>query len=160
MKRKYRKPLVVFTPKSLLRHPSCISDINDFSSGSFQSIIDDIVSPDLIEKLVLCSGKIFYDLLARREKEPLKNVALVRVEQLFPLHKHAIESVIKKYDAKQIIWVQEEPENMGAWTFILAELHNFDIQIIARKASAATATGSSKKSALQQQKIIDKVFKN
>ena len=159
LKRKYRKPLVVFTPKSLLRHPSCISDINDFSSGSFQSIIDDIVSPDLIEKLVLCSGKIFYDLLARREKEPLKNVALVRVEQLFPLHKHAIESVIKKYDAKQIIWVQEEPENMGAWTYILSELRNFRIEIISRPPSAATANGSSKKSFSQQHEIIEKVFK-
>ena len=159
LKRKYRKPLVVFTPKSLLRHPSCISDINDFSSGSFQPIIDDIVSPDLIEKLVLCSGKIFYDLLARREKDAVEKVALVRVEQLYPLHKYAIESIIKKYDAKQIVWVQEEPENMGAWTYILSELRDFRIEIISRPPSAATANGSSKKSFNQQHEIIEKVFK-
>ena len=159
LKREYRKPLVVFTPKSLLRHPKCVSSINDLADGKFEGIIDDTIAPKSVDRLVLCSGKIYYELLDRREKEAAENVALVRVEQLFPLDKQGIIELIEKYNAKEVVWVQEEPENMGAWTFILSELRTFGIDVIAREASAATATGSSKTSAAEQNELINKVFK-
>jgi 2-oxoglutarate dehydrogenase E1 component len=159
LKRAYRKPLLVFTPKSLLRHPKCTSSIVDFSNGKFQVIIDDTITPKLTDKLVFCSGKIFYELIERRDKEEIKNIVIVRIEQLFPLDKKGIYKIIKKYNAKEIIWAQEEPENMGAWSFILCELRSSEIKVISRPSSAATASGSSKKSAAQQQEIIDKVFK-
>ncbi len=159
LKRRYRKPLVIFSPKSLLRHPKCVSSISELSDGNFQTIIDDTISPKSIEKLILCSGKIYYELLEKREEIGVKSIAIVRLEQLFPLNKKGIEKSIKKYNAKQVFWVQEEPKNMGAWNFILSNLHEFNIQSITRAPSAATASGSSKKSAIQQKEIIDKVFK-
>ena len=159
LKREYRKPLVVFTPKSLLRHPKCVSSITDLADGKFEGIIDDTIAPKSVDKLVLCSGKIYYELLDRREKEAAENVALVRVEQLFPLDKQGIIELVEKYNAKEVVWVQEEPENMGAWTFILSELRTLGIDVIAREASAATATGSSKTSAAEQNELINKVFK-
>ena len=159
LKRTYRKPLVVFTPKSLLRHPKCVSDIKDFSTGKFEEIIDHTVNPKLINKIVLCSGKIFYELLEKMEKDNIKNIALIRVEELFPLNKKKLTDIIAKYNTKNIIWAQEEPENMGAWTYILSELRSFEIEVISRPCSAATASGSSKRSAVQQKEIIEKVFK-
>ncbi len=159
LKREYRKPLVVFTPKSLLRHPKCVSSITDLAYGKFEGIIDDTIAPKSVDRLVLCSGKIYYELLDRREKEAAENVALVRLEQLFPLDKQGIIELIEKYNAKELVWVQEEPENMGAWTFILSELRTLGIDVIAREASAATATGSSKNSAAEQNELINKVFK-
>ena len=159
LKREYRKPLVVFTPKSLLRHPKCVSSITDLADGKFEGIIDDTITPKSVDRLVLCSGKIYYELLDRREKEAAENVALVRVEQLFPLDKQGIIELVEKYNAKEVVWVQEEPENMGAWTFILSELRTLGIDVIAREASAATATGSSKTSAAEQNELINKVFK-
>ncbi len=159
LKREYRKPLVVFSPKSLLRHPKCVSSISDLADGKFEGIIDDTIAPKSVDRLVLCSGKIYYELLDRREKEAVEDLALVRVEQLFPLDKQGIIELVAKYNAKELVWVQEEPENMGAWTFILSELRTLGIDVIAREASAATATGSSKNSAAEQNELINKVFK-
>jgi len=159
LKREYRKPLIVFTPKSLLRHPKCVSSISDLADGKFEGIIDDTIASKSVDKLVLCSGKIYYELLERREQEKSENIALVRVEQLFPLDKQRIMEVIEKYKAKEIVWVQEEPQNMGAWTFIMSELRTVNIDVISREASAATATGSSKTSTAEQNKLINKVFK-
>ena len=159
LKREYRKPLLVFTPKSLLRHPKCVSSISDLADGKFEGIIDDTITSKSVDKLVLCSGKIYYELLERREQEKSENIALVRLEQLFPFDKQGIMEVIEKYKAKEIIWVQEEPQNMGAWTFIMSELRTVNIDVIAREASAATATGSSKTSTAEQNELINKVFK-
>jgi 2-oxoglutarate dehydrogenase E1 component len=159
LKREYRKPLLVFTPKSLLRHPKCVSSISDLADGKFEGIIDDTITSKSVDKLVLCSGKIYYELLERREQEKSENIALVRLEQLFPLDKQGIMEVIEKYKAKEIVWVQEEPQNMGAWTFIMSELRTVNIDVIAREASAATATGSSKTSTVEQNELINKVFK-
>ena len=160
MKRNFRKPLIVFTPKSLLRHNLCISKIKDFTSGGFESIIDD---PSLTESndntLVLCSGKIYYDLFEAREKNKSFDIKLVRIEQLYPLDIESIKKIHRKYKPGKVIWVQEEPENMGAWQYILSNLNDLNITNISRKASAATASGSSKKSAIKQQRIIDDVFK-
>ena len=159
LKREYRKPLVVFTPKSLLRHHKCVSSITDLADGKFEGIIDDTIAPKKVDRLVLCSGKIYYELFDRREKEAVEDVALVRLEQLFPLDKKGIIELVEKYNSKDVVWAQEEPENMGAWTFILSELRTLGIDVIAREASAATATGSSKTSAEEQNELINKVFK-
>ena len=159
LKRDFRKPLVVFTPKSLLRHPKCVSTIGDLADGKFEGVIDDTIVPKSVNRLVLCSGKIYYELLERRDQVTSYDVAIVRIEQLFPLEKAYIKQLIEKYNAEELVWVQEEPENMGAWTFILSELRSLGIDIIAREPSAATATGSSKTSAVEQKELIDKVFK-
>ena len=159
LKRNFRKPLIVFSPKSLLRHPRCVSSIFDLAEGKFEAIIDDTICLDNVRKLVLCSGKIYYELFERREKTKIEDVALVRIEQLFPLDILAIRNLVKKYNTKELLWVQEEPENMGAWPFVLSQFRDLDINVIARNSSAATASGSSKRFAEQQNEIIDKVFK-
>ncbi|MEE2953776.1 MAG: 2-oxoglutarate dehydrogenase E1 component [Bacteroidota bacterium] len=160
LKRKFRKPLVVFTPKSLLRNKECRSNLEEFSKGKFNVLIDDKIESKEIHKLVFCSGKIYYDLLKKRIELKNKKIAIVRIEQLYPLPRKEIDFIVNKYKPETIIWVQEEPENMGAWTYILSNLYKYDISVIARKKSAATASGSPKYSKLRQKKIIDKVFKN
>tara|TARA_Y100001978_G_scaffold89696_1_gene80422 strand:- start:1226 stop:2902 length:1677 start_codon:yes stop_codon:yes gene_type:complete len=161
LKRKYRKPLIVMTPKSLLRHPKCISTLDDLSKGTFMDTIDDVfVNPNDVCRIVFCSGKLFYELDEKRKKINNKNVAIIRIEQLFPLNTDFIDKLYKKYNESEIFWVQEEPENMGAWTFILTKLRKYNIQLISREESAATASGSTKDSQQKQQLIIDKVFNN
>ena len=159
LKRNYRKPLVIFTPKSLLRNPKCRSSLKDFSKGKFYRIFDDFIDPLNVKKLVLCSGKIYYELLEKRKEFKHEDVALVRLEQLYPLPIGELKDIINKYSADKIIWVQEEPENMGAWTYISSCLREYPISLISRKRSAATASGSSKNSAIKQEKIINDVFK-
>ena len=159
LKRKYRKPLIVFTPKSLLRHPHCISQLTDLSNDYFQHIIEDNLKKEFVNKLIFCSGKIYYELIDQRNMKQVQNIAIVRIEQLFPLDVKKITQIIDSYNKPQIFWVQEEPLNMGAWTYILSHLKHFNIGVISRNESAATATGSSVKSALQQKEIIEKVFK-
>src|SRR5690606_33128304 len=125
MKAKYRKPLVLFTPKSLLRHPKVLSTKEDLAQGSFRMLIDDpTAKATKVKTLVLCSGKFYYDLLDKREELGRnEDVALVRLEQLFPLPVKEIRAVLKKYkNADDIVWAQEEPRNMGAWSFLLLHL--------------------------------------
>ena len=159
LKRNFRKPLVVFTPKSLLRHPQCVSSVEDFTKGGFQEIIDDTIDASSVKKLVLCSGKLYYELLQAREENNRKDVAIVRMEQLYPLPEKQINAIIEKYNPEQLIWAQEEPENMGAWSHILRNLRHLPFEVAARSESAATASGSSKRSAKRQQAIIEQVFK-
>jgi 2-oxoglutarate dehydrogenase E1 component len=160
LKRNYRKPLIVLTPKSLLRHPKCISSIDDLANGSFCNIIDDDnIEKNNVTKLVLCSGKIYYELIEKRTSLKNKNIAIVRIEQIYPLDIPELEKIHLKYNKPDIFWVQEEPENMGAWLFILSELRSLNIQVVCREASAATASGSTKDSSYKQQLIIDQVFK-
>ena len=160
LRREFRKPLIVFTPKSLLRHPLCVSKLEDLSTGKFQELIDDVqVKPSAVEKVVFCSGKIYYELLQEREKKARMDVALIRLEQLYPLPEEQINVVLEKYKGKPLIWVQEEPKNMGAWTHILNRLQNLPFELIASRPSAATASGSSKQAAHRQRLIIDEVFK-
>ena len=159
LKRKFRKPLVVFTPKSLLRHPQCVSSIQDLTTGRFQEIIDDTIEASSVKKLVLCSGKLYYELLQERKENNINDVAIVRLEQLYPLPKTQINTVIEKYNPEQLIWAQEEPENMGAWSHILRNLRYLPFEVVARSESAATASGSSKRSAKRQKTIIEQVFK-
>jgi 2-oxoglutarate dehydrogenase E1 component len=159
--RDIRKPLIVFTPKSLLRHPEAKSSLKDFSVGGFKELIDDNVrNTEEISKLAFCSGKIYYDLLEEKRKLGNKeHIAIVRIEQLYPLPKIQIGKILKKYSAaRDFIWVQEEPFNMGAWPFIRSELDHIDWHIISRPATGSPATGSSKFHQMQQRKIIEKLF--
>ena len=120
MKREYRKPLVVFTPKSLLRHPKAVSSLNDLANGSFQEVIDDTIDPKQVKKLVFCTGKFYYDLLTERETLNRNDVGLIRIEQLFPLHLEKLQNIIDKYpNVNRYVWAQEEPKNMGAWSFMM-----------------------------------------
>ncbi|HMT28847.1 MAG TPA: 2-oxoglutarate dehydrogenase E1 component, partial [Bacteroidia bacterium] len=158
--RKFRKPLVIMTPKSLLRHPKCVSSIKELADGAFKEIINDegIKSSD-VNRIAFCSGKIYYDLLEYREKEKIINVALVRLEQLYPFPVNQINEIIKMYPkAKEIIWVQEEPENMGAWSYILRVWKGTKWSLISRPESASPATGSHVQHEKEQHEIIEKVF--
>lgn len=159
-KRDFRKPLIIFTPKSLLRHPKCVSPIEDFTVNGFKEVFDDLnADPDKITKVVFCSGKIYYDLLEEKQKLNNTNIALVRLEQIYPLPLKQLRSIIKKYkNSKKWLWVQEEPVNMGAWTFLHLNFKDVPLKNIARPASGSPATGSSKFHAIRQQKIIDKTF--
>ncbi|PKP49553.1 MAG: 2-oxoglutarate dehydrogenase E1 component [Bacteroidetes bacterium HGW-Bacteroidetes-12] len=158
----FRKPLVVFTPKSLLRHPKCVSTIDDLANGVFQEIIDDATAKvNEIDTLVLCTGKFYYDLLAKKEENNIVNIALVRIEQLYPLPTQQIEKIIAKYsNAKKIIWAQEEPENMGAWSHLMRHLSHLKLEVISLRESGAPATGSSKAHLARHTAIINKIFEN
>ena len=162
MKRNFRKPLIVFTPKSILRHPLAVSSFKEFSEGGFQEVIDDTnVSQNEVTKLVFCTGKFYYDLLAEREKLHAKHVALIRLEQLFPLHKEKIENTIQKYpNAKTYIWGQEEPKNMGAWSYILQRFDWRDLKLASRGYHASPASGSSVRFKRRQQRVLDTIFKD
>jgi 2-oxoglutarate dehydrogenase E1 component len=138
MRRDFRKPLVVMSPKSLLRHPAAVSKLDDFTSGHFEEIIDDATTAKA-ERVILCSGKVYYDLIDYREKNKVENTAIVRVEQLYPLHKERLAELAKKYANAKLVWCQEEPENMGAGRWIAPQLE----AIFGRKASYAGRDAAS-----------------
>lgn len=158
--RNFRKPLIIFTPKSLLRHPKCVSPLEDLAEGRFQEVIDDPkANPDKVEKLVFCSGKLYYDLIEEQEKNGADDVAIVRVEQLFPLPKTQLDNAIRKYkNAKRWLWVQEEPENMGAWPMVVRLYRRVQLAVIARPESGTPATGSPARHNAYQRSIIEQVF--
>ncbi|MCL6295311.1 2-oxoglutarate dehydrogenase E1 component [Jejuia spongiicola] len=161
MKRDFRKPLIVFTPKSLLRHPKAVSSIKELATGTFEEVIDDTVNPKSIKKLVFCTGKFYYDLLAEREKLNNEDVALVRIEQLFPLHLDKIQQVIDRYsNVENYVWAQEEPKNMGAWSHIMERLDLVKLNVCARPYSSVPAPGSSTRDKRRQQRVINAVFNN
>jgi 2-oxoglutarate dehydrogenase E1 component len=156
MKREFQKPLVVMSPKSLLRHPAATSRIEDFTGGTFQEIIDDPgfgsttrapfpADAKAPGRLILCSGKVYYDLIDYRGKHKQADVAIVRIEQLYPLHRKRLAEIAKKYDDAKLVWAQEESENMGAWSWIapqLEELFGKKPLYAGRDASASPAVGS------------------
>ncbi len=158
--RPFRKPLVVMSPKSLLRHPKVASNIEEFTKGGFQEIIDDaaITDPKKVKKVAFCSGKIYYDLLDFQEKNNRKDVAIVRLEQLYPLTFKQIKSVMDRYKNAKPLWVQEEPANMGAWVYMLSCIREIDWELISRKSSASPATGFNKVHHEEQQDIINRTF--
>ena len=156
----FRKPMIVFSPKSLLRHPKCVSKLDELTTGGFQELIDD-ASADAgkVKTVIFTQGKIHYDLAEHREKNGITDTALVRIEQLHPLPVEQMRAVIKKYaKAERHVWVQEEPLNMGAWSYMALHFTEVKWEVIARPASGAPATGSSKRSANQQIAIIEKAF--
>ncbi|MBT8289371.1 MAG: 2-oxoglutarate dehydrogenase E1 component [Muriicola sp.] len=161
MKSNFRKPLIVFTPKSLLRHPKAVSGIKEMTEGRFREVIDDeTVKVEKVKSLVFCTGKFYYDLLAEREELGRDDVALVRVEQLFPLPSEQMKAVIKKYKkADDLVWAQEEPRNMGAWSHLMmhfSDAHKF--RVASRRFYASPAAGSSVRSKMRHQQVIDYVF--
>lgn len=160
LKWNFRKPLVIMSPKSLLRHPRVVSPLEDLANGKFQPIIDDTTADaNKVEKLVLCTGKLYYELLAKKEKLNAENIALVRLEQIYPLQREDLDNILNKYsNRKELIWAQEEPENMGAWTYILRHLRNTGIDVIAPVSSGSPAPGSHKMFEKNQQGVINKVF--
>ncbi len=155
----YRRPLIVATPKSLLRLPQCYSTIEDFTQKNLQEVIDDTVDAKKVERVLFCSGKIYYDLDKYRNQFNVENVAIVRVEQLYPIPAEQINKVLEKYNqAKEWFWVQEEPENMGAWPFYIRKFRKHALEVISRKESASPATGSPKQHANQQAYLIKKAL--
>jgi 2-oxoglutarate dehydrogenase E1 component len=157
----FRKPCIVMSPKSLLRHPKVVSPISEFTSGGFREVLPDTtVDPKDVKRVVLCTGKVYYDLEEAREKEKIKNVALVRLEQLHPLPKKQIFELLKSYEGAEVVWVQEEPENMGYWNYLLRLLYReLPMGLIARKNSASPATGYNKVHVEEQKNIISKALK-
>ena len=160
LKSTYRKPLVVFTPKSLLRHPMAVSSKQAMATGQFMPLIDDdTVKSKEVKTLVLCTGKFYYDLFDARKSKQRKDVALVRLEQLFPLPKDAIAAVVKKYANAEVVWAQEEPRNMGAYGHLLLHLPQArDFRVASRRFYGAPAAGSSTRSKRRHQEIIEYVF--
>ncbi|WP_185876870.1 2-oxoglutarate dehydrogenase E1 component [Blattabacterium cuenoti] len=162
IKLKYRKPLIVFTPKSLLRNPKCLSPIKDLSEGKFQEILDDPLVKNVndITRLIFCSGKIYYDLLNKKESIKDEKTALIRIEQIYPLKIDRIKELINKYKNKRkIFWVQEEPENMGLWSFILRKLGNvISFHLVSPSENSSPSTGSYLDFLEIQNKILEKAF--
>ncbi len=159
MKREFRKPLVVFTPKSLLRHPRCVSTLSDLSEGGFKEVIDDAtVSATKVERVLLCSGKVYYDLLEKKEEDKRDDVAIVRLEQLDPLPRKQLAVLQEKYKKAAWVWVQEEPSNMGAWAHLLRKLRQINFELVSRPSSGAPATGSGQRHRIEQAKLIERAF--
>ncbi|MGX7667615.1 2-oxoglutarate dehydrogenase E1 component [Flavobacterium pedocola] len=157
---KFRKPLVVFTPKSLLRHPEAVSSVEEFANGQFQEVIDDAnVNKADVKTLVFCTGKFYYDLKAEREANGRTDVALVRLEQLFPLPIEQMKAIIAQYpNADDFVWAQEEPRNMGAYGYMLMNFHEVKFRVASPKAYSAPAAGSYVRSKKRHASAIAMVF--
>jgi 2-oxoglutarate dehydrogenase E1 component len=182
MHREFRKPLVIMTPKSLLRHKKCISNISEFSlKSTFHRVLEDDSFSEVknlldvkkkdskIKKVVMCSGKIYYDLIEAREKIKNDRVTFIRIEQLYPFPVKTLANILKRYKKAQFIWCQEEPKNMGPWntvrnyidrTLDMIDLGDFSVKYVGRKASSSTATGNLNKHLAQQKEILQKILED
>ncbi len=163
--RKWRKPLIIMMPKSLLRHPKAVSSLDDLATGRFFPVLADTqVSPRGVKRILLCTGKVYYDLVEAREEQERKDLAIVRVEELYPTPRAELESALGAYPPKtEAVWVQEEPENMGAWRFIRQEfgdalLGRYPLKVAARPAAASPATGSKGAHEIEQERLIKEAF--
>lgn len=169
MLRKYRKPLIVMTPKSLLRHPLATNELADFTDGKFEFVLDDVdlTSADDkagVKRVVICSGKVYYDLLAARRKHNIREVALIRLEQLYPFPGKEMKAIVDLYpNIEEKVWCQEEPVNQGAWDGILPRFEAYcgyhDLICVSREAAAAPAVGSAKVHLLQQHAVVREALK-
>ncbi len=180
MHRDFRKPLIVMTPKSLLRHKRCISNLSEFTKkNTFHRVLDDdaysknsglikLKGDNDIKKVVMCSGKIYYDLVEARENTKNNDVVFIRVEQLYPFPAKTLANLLKKYEKAEFIWCQEEPKNMGAWntvrnyidrTLEIIYFNRDKVKYVGRKASSSTATGNLNKHLAQQKEILEKVLR-
>ncbi|MDC0614429.1 2-oxoglutarate dehydrogenase E1 component [Schleiferiaceae bacterium] len=158
-KRQFRRPLIVMSPKSLLRLPKAQSTMEELAHGTFQPILSDTtVAPEKVTKVVFCSGKLYYELADEREAQGADHVAIIRIEQLYPLDDLAIKQEVAKYpNAAMHVWAQEEPANMGAWTYMLWQMHQ-PLTLVSPAPSAATASGSNKVALQRQRETIERVF--
>ena len=156
----FRKPLINFSPKAYLRYPGSYSSVNDFTKGGFKEVIDDafVKDADNIKKVLFCSGKLYFELAEKQLKGDVTDVAIVRVEQLYPVPQKQLDALYKKYHRATWFWVQEEPLNMGAASFLKMNLQQINFGVISRNASAATATGYAKVHAQEQKEIIETAF--
>jgi 2-oxoglutarate dehydrogenase E1 component len=158
----FRKPCVVFTPKSLLRAPECISKVSDLTDGAFQEVIEDsFVDESNVKRVLFCTGKVFYDLLAQQKAENKKDVAIIRIEQLYPFPLKKVEKVLEKYSEAQWFWVQEEPANMGYWSHLLTRHTDIfkNFQLVSRPMSATPATGLAHCHQQELKNILTESFK-
>ncbi|MFZ9846994.1 MAG: 2-oxoglutarate dehydrogenase E1 component, partial [Flavobacteriales bacterium] len=161
LKREFRKPLMVFTPKKLLRFPACVSPLEDLTSGRFQEVIDDVNAKAAnIDTVMFCSGKVYYDYMDKKAAYgDSSNIAIVRIEQMYPFPQEQVDKIVAKYKkAERHIWIQEEPENMGAWSFMLRKFKGVKLDLISIPESAAPATGSSKRHEKRVKTMFDKIF--
>jgi 2-oxoglutarate dehydrogenase E1 component len=160
--RKIKKPLIMMTPKGMLRDAHCTSPITELAEGSFQEIIGDTTAPKDAKRVILCTGKVYYDLADHRKNANLADVAIIRIEQLYPLHERKLQDAVAAFpNAQRIVWCQEESANMGAWNFIeprLRKLFARDIAYAGRDASASTATGAKAIHELEQRELINQAF--
>ena len=156
----FRKPMINFSPKANLRNPATYSSITELSEAGFKEVIDDVFveNPTQVKKVLLCTGKLFFEMSDKQQKENRKDIAIVRLEQLYPLPQKQLEALHKKYNKATWFWVQEEPLNMGAASFLQMNLKNINFGVISRNASAATATGYAKVHAAEQAEIINTAF--
>jgi 2-oxoglutarate dehydrogenase E1 component len=162
-----RKPLIVFTPKSLLRHPKAVSTIAELTSGGFREVLPDTlaIDPEQITRVVFCSGKVYYDLLAAREASQATHVALVRIEQLYPFAESDVHDALMRYPlTAEAVWAQEEPRNMGPWRFMQEQLQPLlsptgrELRYVGRPESASPATGSGRRHQEEQSAITDEAM--
>ncbi|NQX78725.1 MAG: 2-oxoglutarate dehydrogenase E1 component, partial [Gilvibacter sp.] len=160
MKWNFRKPLIVFTPKSLLRNPKVVSTKEELATGAFQTVIDDPqADKKKIKSLVFCTGKFYYDLEDYRETQGRDDVALVRLEQLFPLPIEELKEIIDSYpNVTDYVWAQEEPKNMGAWGYMLMNFDLVKLRVASRRVYSAPAAGSSTRSKARHKRVIESVF--
>ncbi|MEM0895347.1 MAG: 2-oxoglutarate dehydrogenase E1 component [Verrucomicrobiota bacterium] len=168
VKRPFRKPLILFTPKSLLRNEACVSHEADFTGDThFHEIIDDdqlVMTPDRVTRLIFCSGKVYYDLLKYRNENKLKNAAIIRIEQLYPFNGKLFEEIVSRYERanKKWVWCQEEPLNQGAWSYIWPRLERYtthmQVRYAGRERSASTATGAKAIHLAEQRKLVEDAF--
>ncbi|MDX1960792.1 MAG: 2-oxoglutarate dehydrogenase E1 component [Leptospiraceae bacterium] len=160
MHRKFRKPLIVMTPKSLLRHPQAISTVKDITEDVFHSVLNDtIIDPSKAKRLVFCSGKVYYDALDAREKAGIKDISLIRIEELYPFPKEIVKKIISDSKNPELVWLQEEPQNQGAWNFIRDDFDDLigkagSIRYVGRKRSASPACGHLKLHLKEQEEIV------
>jgi 2-oxoglutarate dehydrogenase E1 component len=165
LKRDFRKPLVCFTPKKLLRYPSCVSKLSDFTKDKFNEVLDDtltgstIIDAKKVTRVAFCSGKIYYDLVERRDKEGADDIVFIRLEQLYPFPQKQVDAILKKYNkAKDYLFIQEEPENMGPWRFVDKNLRSLNLKYVGRNEAASPATGFAKRHAAENEEIMTTIF--
>jgi 2-oxoglutarate dehydrogenase E1 component len=162
--RPWRKPLIVYTPKSLLRHPQCVSTLDDFTEGPFHRVLPDIRGLKKAARVLLCSGRVYYDLEKRRAELGRNDIAIVRIEQFYPLPDRYLRAAIDHFDdGTPMFWVQDEPENMGAWRHLRARFGamlfgRFPFSGVCRPESASPATGSLSCHKLEQQELLERAF--
>jgi 2-oxoglutarate dehydrogenase E1 component len=160
VKQPFRKPLIVFTPKKLLRHPKAVSSLKDMAKGTFEMVMDDnAIDKKKVKKVVLCTGKMYYEMCEEREARKVNDMAFVRLEQLYPFPQKALDKVLKGYSKNvELVWAQEEPENMGAWSYIMRMMRKTNIDVVAYPAQASPAAGSSKMHDLRMKQVMDQLF--
>jgi 2-oxoglutarate dehydrogenase E1 component len=164
-RRGVRKPLIIFTPKRMLRHPKAVSVLDELTSGAFREVIDDTtIYSQRVRRVILCSGQIYYDLAAAREERKSQDIAIARLEQIYPFPGDQLRDLIERYPATgDVMWVQEEPRNMGAWRFVQENLQpileeNRQVRYAGRAASASPSAGSLKRHQQEQAELIDEAF--